>query len=419
MLWPRRVTVPSRVRQPPKAAQHHVLLPFSRLPLPQAYTSKPTSHHRNSLRPATATSRTFSASPAGSGPSSPASAASRMRPGSSRPGINTSAAAVAATYGGGGSGGGGMTSPRSPAAGGGTAAARSSRLMSAQANAAAYGAQRGGNQHQHLFAHAKQGPGAAAGNSGVDEGPAGAGPGPGGETTLRLRTGASPAVTSSGNSAYSNGGDPQQQQLVAVVVPAVPRLRLGGQRQRLAEVLVSEGLARALAELRGVAGMEPFAQFAAAGRLLGRLRQSDLGAPLREEQVRRRGRGEQYGCLFQPTTGDRLGRLACGCLLDLLQLAYMPLHRFTRVSPHVLHTLTPPPPLPAPRAALPGVRLQRHSGSGRAARAGHGGRGAAVRPGRHAAAGERRGHMWQAEGGCAFLPGRTVALQPSASVCVF
>ncbi|KAG2427732.1 hypothetical protein HXX76_012057 [Chlamydomonas incerta] len=257
------------------SALYEVML-FTRLAKLEATTSKPSPQHRNSLRPATATTRSFTASPAGSGPSSPASAASRMRPGSSRPGLNTSAAAAAAIYGGGGSGGGGMTSPRSPAAGGGAAAARSSRLMSAHSNAPHAG-QRG----NHLLAHAQAA--AGAGGPGADEGAAGPGPGPGGETTMRLRTGASPAVASSNT--HSNGGyaQQQQQQQLATAMP-VPRLRLGSQRQRLAEVLVPEGLGRALAELRGVAGMEPFAAFAAAGRLLGRLRQSDLGAPLREEQ---------------------------------------------------------------------------------------------------------------------------------------
>ncbi|KAG2491710.1 hypothetical protein HYH03_009873 [Edaphochlamys debaryana] len=247
------------------SALYEVVL-FARAAGLQAWTSK-APHRNGSLRPAS--SRPGTASTSTSAPNSPANGPGRPR--TSRPALS----ALAALNGGAGPGpGGGPMSPRSAAAGGGAAAARSNRIASARVAFSSFSGPVGG-------------PGGAPGSplSRTEGGEAlgggtstGGGEGPGGETTLRVRTGTAPSVSVS----LSGGGGAAPPP----PPPPPPPLPRPGPKLRLAlqpGSLLGEGAGAALAGLGGVGGMEALAGFVAGGRLLARLRPSDLGQQLFDE----------------------------------------------------------------------------------------------------------------------------------------
>ncbi|GLI66654.1 hypothetical protein VaNZ11_010581 [Volvox africanus] len=150
----------------------------------------------------------------------------------------------------------------------------------------------------------------------------------GGETVVRLRTGLSPIITISnaaggGGGAGSSGGGyvptsyssmgahslhpsrrsgstaglpvgpslPQQgtqqpshlQQQQQPLPPQSPAAPPKPQLRVRPEVFVSDPLLQLLGRLGDVSGMEALSQFVSTGRLLGKLRQTDLGQPLAEE----------------------------------------------------------------------------------------------------------------------------------------
>ncbi|GIL67105.1 hypothetical protein Vafri_20554 [Volvox africanus] len=147
----------------------------------------------------------------------------------------------------------------------------------------------------------------------------------GGETVVRLRTGLSPTIAISnagGGGGGSSGGGyvptsyssfgahslhpsrrsgstgalpvgplpqqgtqqtshPQQQQ--QPLPPQLPAAPPKPQLRVRPEVFVSDQLLQLLGRLGDVSGMEALSQFVSTGRLLGKLRQADLGQPLAEE----------------------------------------------------------------------------------------------------------------------------------------
>ncbi|GIL84825.1 hypothetical protein Vretimale_14370 [Volvox reticuliferus] len=144
----------------------------------------------------------------------------------------------------------------------------------------------------------------------------------GGETVMRLRTGLSPTITTSnaGGGGSSGGGyfpasysslvahslHPSRRSGSTGTLPVGPSIPQQGTQQALhsqqqqqpqqqplpapkpqlrvrPEVFVSDQLLQLLGRLGDVSGMEALSQFVSTGRLLGKLRQADLGQPLAEE----------------------------------------------------------------------------------------------------------------------------------------